>query len=79
MFAFRLEEEGMLAPDVDPALGPESLVNLGDFGRRRDRVADHAAADVAHDVRDGAVAVDDGGYSWVLCFLGFHGRNPFEG
>ena len=31
VFAFRFKEEGVLAPDVDPAIGAESLVNFSDF------------------------------------------------
>ena len=60
VLALRLEEEGVPAPDVALALGPGGLVELGDLRRRRDRVADDTAADVAHHVGDGSVAVDDG-------------------
>ena len=61
-----LEEEGVLAPDVDAALGAGRLVDLGDLGRRGDGVPDHPSADVAHDVGDGPVAVDDGRDAGVL-------------
>ena len=75
MFALGLEEEGVLAPHVDAAFRPEGFIKLGDFGGRGDRVADHAAAHVAHDVGDGAVAVDDGSQARIFRFIGFfHGH-----
>jgi hypothetical protein len=61
-----LEEERVPPPHVHGALGPGGLEELGDLGRRRDRVADHPAAHVTHDVRRGTVAVDDGGGAGVL-------------
>ncbi len=60
MLAFRLEEEGVLAPDIATALGAIGLEQLGDLRGRRDGIADHATADMSHDVGDGPVAVDDG-------------------
>ena len=52
VLALGLEEERVLAPHVDAALGAGRLEQLGDLGRRGDRVADDAAADVLHDVGD---------------------------
>ena len=61
MLTFRFEEERVLAPDVDAAFGTEGFVDFCDLGRWCDRITDDAAADVVHDVRHGAVAVDDAG------------------
>ena len=61
MLAFRLEEERMLVPDIAAAVRPESFVDFGDLGGRRDRIADDSSADAAHDLGDGAIAVD---YTW---------------
>jgi len=58
MLTFGLEEERMLAPDVQLTLGTGGLVDLADLGRRGDRIADDSPADMLHDVRHGAVAVD---------------------
>ena len=71
MLALGLEEERVLAPDVAAAVGAERLVDLGDLGRRRDRIADHAAAYVAHHFGDGAVAMDDGRVAGYLLFIEF--------
>ena len=68
MLALGLEEERVLAPDIDAAFGAERFIDLGDLGRWRDRVADDAAADVAHDVRHRAVAVDDAGDAGIFHF-----------
>ena len=73
MLSFGFEEEGMLAPDIDAAFGPERLIDFGDFRGGRDRVTDNPAANIAHDMSDSAVAVNDAGHAWVLRFLGFHG------
>ena len=66
MLALGLEEERVLAPDVEAAVGAERLVDFRDFGRGRDRVADDAAAHAAHHFGDGAVAMDDGRQSGVF-------------
>ena len=66
MLALGLEEEGVLAPDVEAAVGAERLVDFRDFGRGRDRIADDAAAHAAHHFGDGAVAMDDGRQSGIL-------------
>ncbi len=67
MLAFGLEEEGVLAPDVDSAVGAERLVDLRDFGGGSDRIPDHAAAHATHDFGYGAVAVDDVLDAWIFC------------
>ena len=67
MLAFRLEEEGVLAPDVDSAIGSERLINFRDLGGRGDRVADHAAAYAAHNFRYSAIAIDDALNAWKFC------------
>ena len=67
VLAFRLEEEGVLAPDVDFAIGAERLIDFRDFRRRGDRVADHAAAHAAHNLGYGAVAVDDALHARIFC------------
>ena len=73
VFAFRLEKERVLAPGIDAALGAEGLVDLGDFSRWRDRVTDDATANLAHDVSDSTVAMDNAGNAWILDLFGFHG------
>ena len=74
MLAFRAEEEGMPAPDIDAAVGAYGLVDLRDLGGRGDRVADDATADMAHDMGHRAVAVDYVGDAGVFHFprLRFH-------
>ena len=62
----RLEEERVLAPDVEPAVGTERLVDFRDFGRGRDRIADDAAAHAAHHFGNGEVAMDHGRQSGVF-------------
>ena len=72
VFAFRFEEERVLAPHVDAAFGTEGFVDFGDFRRRGDRVSDDAAADVTHDMCNRAVAMDDGRNAGVLRCFRFH-------
>ena len=42
------KKNGCLPQTLTSALGAERLVELGDLGGRGDRIADHAAAHVAH-------------------------------
>src|ERR1035437_829141 len=72
MLPFGFKKEWMLAPDIDAAFGAKRLKDFGNFGGWGDRIADDAATDMAHDVGDGAVAVDHVGEAGVLDFLGFH-------
>ena len=72
MLALGLKKERMLAKDIDTALGTKCFVDFGDLGGGCNRVADHTATDMAHDVGDRAVAMDHVGDAGVLCCLGFH-------
>ena len=66
MLTFRLEEKRVFAPDIDAAFSAKGFVNLGDFGGGRDRIANHTATNVAHDMGDRAVAVNDLGKSGIF-------------
>ena len=73
MLTFRLKEKRVLAPHIDPAFGAEGFVNLGNFGGGRDRIADDTATNVAHDMGDRAVAVNDLRESGIFRWFRFHG------
>ena len=60
MLAFGLEEERVPAPDIDATLGTVMLEQLRYFSRGCNRVADQAAADMPHYVRNRTVAMDHG-------------------
>ena len=72
MFAFGFEEEGVFSPDIDAAFGTERLIDFGDFGGRSNWITNNAATNLAHDVGDRAVAVDNVWYTRVFRFLSFH-------
>ena len=76
MFAFRLEEERMLAPDIATAIRPKSLVDFGDLGGRGDRIPNDPAADPAHHLGDRAVSMDDAGDSRIFHIHVFAHRFP---
>ena len=59
MFAFRLEEERVVAPDVAAAAGAKRLVDFRDLRGRCDWIADDPAAHMTHHLGDGAVAMDN--------------------
>ena len=67
MLALRLEEEGVLAPDVATASRTESLVDFGDLGRGCDRIANNASAHMAHHLGDGPVTVNDCRHAGIFC------------
>ena len=68
VFPLGFEEERVLPEHVDATGRPGRLERLRDLGRRGDRVADHAPADMAHDVGDRPVAMDDRPCPGVLRF-----------
>src|ERR1019366_3234476 len=67
VFPLRFEKKGMLAPNVASASSTERLVDFRDLRGGRNRIADHTAADVAHDFGDSPVAIDDRRNAGIFC------------
>ena len=76
VLALGLDEERVLAPDVELAFGAGCLEDLGDLGGRCDRIADHTATDLLHHIGDRAVAVDDFGDAGELRAISGHATLP---